>query len=257
MSALGSGRHASLPGGTERRELKLLPFAITRVAWLLALLSLAGCEQVYRQRAEQQRSSAESKIASSEYAEAVALYEASLDGTPESALVHYKLGLLYDEKLSQPISAVHHFQRYLALAPDGVHAKDVKNMIKEDQLKMIAHYGNGATIPQQEAVRLKNDNLALRKQILDLRAELEAASRARALALKSLGKGAAGLRQEQIQKDLVPGVQTYTVEKGDTLASISRKFYKTPGRWKRIQDANFNTMEGTAKLKVGMVLMIP
>ncbi len=224
---------------------------------LFSLFSLSGCEQVYRQRAEQQRAAAESKIAAGEYQAGISLYEASLDESPESAVIHYKLGLLYDEKLSQPMSAVHHFQRYLVLAPDGPHVKDVQNMIKEDQLKLITRYGNGATIPQQEAVRLKNDNLALRKQILDLRAELEASSKARALALKNLGKAGTAFRQEQVQKELVPGVQTYTVMKGDTLASISRKFYKTPGRWKRIQDANFNTMEGTAKLKVGMVLMIP
>jgi len=225
---------------------------------VFSLFSLSGCEQLYRQRAEQQRSAAELKLADEEFEAAVALYEASLDGTPESAAIHYKLGLLYDGKLAQPMSAVHHFQRYLVLAPEGPHAKDVKGMIEEDQLKLITQYGHGATIPQQEAVRLKNDNFALRKQVLELRGELEASSRARAQMLKSLGKGAsAAFRQEQVQKELVPGVQTYTVQKGDTLASISRKFYNNPGRWKRIQDANFNAMEGTAKLKVGMVLMIP
>ena len=48
------------------------------------------------------------------------------------------------------------------------------------------------------------------------------------------------------------------MQPGDTLASISRKFYKNnSARWKDIQDANFNALEGTAKLKPGMVLMIP
>jgi nucleoid-associated protein YgaU len=235
-------------------------FRTPKARALLAMLALApmtGCEQLYIQRAEEQRSAAELKINSGEYEAAVALYEASLDGTPASAAIHYKLGLLYDEKLAEPMSAVHHFRRYLALAPDGVHAKDAEGMIKEDQLKLITQYGHGATIPQQEAVRLKNDNLALRKQVLDLRDELEASSRARAQMLKSLGKSGTAYREEQIQKDLIPGVQTYTVQKGDTLASISKKFYNNPGRWKRIQDANFNAMEGTAKLKIGMVLMIP
>ena len=48
------------------------------------------------------------------------------------------------------------------------------------------------------------------------------------------------------------------MQKGDTFAAISRKFYKNnSARWKVIQTANFGDMEGTAKLKPGMVLMIP
>ncbi len=223
--------------------------ALAAVAFLFS-----GCDQIYRQHHEQLRDAAESRAAAKEYKEAVALYEASLDETPESALIHYKLGLLYDGKLGQPVSAVHHFQRYLDLAPEGSHAKDVRNMIAEDNLKLLTRYGNGATIPQHEAVRLKNDNLALRKQVLELRTELEAAAEARAQILKSLGRSTA---PEQTQKDLVPGVRTYTVQRGDTLASISRKFYKSPAHWKRIQDANFNIMRGAATLKTGMVLMIP
>jgi len=227
-------------------------------AWgALVLICFSGCEKIYQQHASRQQANADLKSAAGEHQAAVELYESALDGTPESAEIHYKLGMLYDEKLKQPINAVHHFQRYLALAPEGAHASDVKNFIKEDQLKMVTRFGNGATIPQQEAVRLKNDNFALRKQVLDLRAELEAASKARALALKNAGTGAKAARGAQVQKPLVPGVKTYTVTPGDTLASISRKFYGNSGRWKRIQDANFNTMEGTARLQPGMVLMIP
>ena len=63
---------------------------------------------------------------------------------------------------------------------------------------------------------------------------------------------------EQTQKPLLPGVRTYTVGPGDTFASIARKFYKNnAARWKDIQDTNFGTVEGTAKIKPGMVLMIP
>jgi len=221
----------------------------------LAFLPLTGCEQIYRQHTNQLRDAADAKASAGEYKAAVPLYEASLDGMEETAVVHYRLGMIYDQHLDQPLNAIHHFQRYLDLAPDGVHAKDVQNMIAEDRLKLVTRYGNGATIPQQEAIRLKNANLELRQQVLDLRAELEAASQARAEALKLLGKNAP--RPQQVQKELIPGVRTYTVQQGDTLASISRKFYKNPAQWKRIQDANFNRMEGTAILKAGMVLMIP
>jgi nucleoid-associated protein YgaU len=51
--------------------------------------------------------------------------------------------------------------------------------------------------------------------------------------------------------------RTYTVQKGDTLASIARKFYKSAQRYKDIQDANQNLLQGGVDLKVGQVLIIP
>ena len=41
---------------------------------------------------------------------------------PASADVHYKLGLIYDDKLNDPLNALHHFKRFLALEPTGKRA---------------------------------------------------------------------------------------------------------------------------------------
>ena len=225
------------------------------VAVCSALL-LAGCEQMWQDKAERNLAQAEKKYALKEYPEAVLLYEAALDGTPKTAEIHYKLGLIYEEKIAVPVSAIHHFQRYLELAPKGAHAREAQKFLKEDQFKLSAALGNGATISQEEAKRIKNSNLELQKKIVALKEELDAAQKAKAAGPKAVaGKGAA---PEQTQKPLTPGVRTYTVQPGDTLASISRKFYKNnAARWKEIQTANFGRMEGTAKLKPGMVLMVP
>jgi LysM repeat protein len=218
---------------------------------LVATFALTSCDQLLKNHSEQKLDLAEKKDAEGDFAGAVPMYEGSLDGTPKTAVIHYKLALIYDEHLGQPISALHHFQRYLELAPEGPHAKEVKGFIKEDQLKLTASQGHGATVPQEEAARLKNDNLALRKQVVQLQGQLQQQALL-ARALKTSGG-----KLEQVQKELVPGMRTYTVDQGDTLASISRKFYKSAARWKDIQDANFNALEGTAKLKPGMTLMIP
>jgi len=51
---------------------------------------------------------------------------------------------------------------------------------------------------------------------------------------------------------------TYTVQKGDTLIELSRKFYGTDGEWKRILEANATTLKGDAKaIAPGMKLVIP
>jgi len=53
------------------------------------------------------------------------------------------------------------------------------------------------------------------------------------------------------------GSHTYTVKEGDTLASISRKFYKTSKRWRDIRDANEKKIDDPDNLKAGLTLTIP
>ena len=51
---------------------------------------------------------------------------------------------------------------------------------------------------------------------------------------------------------------TYTVQKGDTLIELSRKFYGNEAEWKRILEANATTLKGDAKaIAPGMKLVIP
>ena len=51
---------------------------------------------------------------------------------------------------------------------------------------------------------------------------------------------------------------TYTVQKGDTLMALSRKFYGSESDWKRILDANSGVLKGDKEgLRPGMKLTIP
>ena len=51
------------------------------------------------------------------------------------------------------------------------------------------------------------------------------------------------------------GYQTYTIKKGDTLGSISKKFFGTTTKWKLI--AETNNISNPASIKIGQVLEIP
>lgn len=52
--------------------------------------------------------------------------------------------------------------------------------------------------------------------------------------------------------------QTYEVQSGDTLATIASDFYDDPAQWRRIYDANKDTIgPDPDKLKIGMKLTIP
>jgi tetratricopeptide (TPR) repeat protein len=216
---------------------------------LLCLFLIAGCDEAFQNNSLRARQNAEKKFNEGDYRGAIQFYEAALDGSEKTAEIHYSLALIYDEKINDQdgkIHAIHHFQRYLELAPAGPHAKDARNFINEDQLKLLTSLSKGALLTQDDAARLKNDNLMLRKQLTELRA----------MPRYSPQKGGAPGEPNR-QMPIPPGARTYIVEPGDTLASISRKFFKTAERWKDIQDMNFNSLGGTAKLKPGMTLIIP
>ena len=218
-----------------------------RAIFLAALLGLplAGCDQIFEKVRAGETQTAEKKIAAGDFRGAVALYETALDGTAKTAEVHYKLALLYDDKLKQPLDALHHLQRYLELTPAGGHARDARAYKKEGEARLLTQLGKGSPMTQQEAVRLKNENQLLRDQLTALRAQ------------KALPAATMNARGEAVQKAIPPGARTHTVQPGETLSMIAQKYFKNKGRWKDIQDANFNAMEGTVKIRPGMTLIIP
>jgi LysM repeat protein len=206
-------------------------------------LGMAGCDRMITPRSAQIIKDAESKTADGNFLRAITLYESALDDSPRSADVHYRLALLYDDKLHDPLHALHHFKRYLTLAPSGPHAADVKNFMKKAELELGTSLSGDSVVSRSEAARLKNENLALRKELEDLRAHRT----------PDLTKP----DSRTADKKTGAGPHTYTVREGDTLASISRKFYKSSGRWKKIRDANRDAIQDPAKLKPGTTLTIP
>lgn len=201
-------------------------------------LSAASCDRMITPRNAQIIKDAENKTADGNFLRAITLYESALDDSPRAADVHYRLALLYDDKMHDPLHALHHFKRYLTLAPSGPRANDVKNFMKKDELELGTTLSGDSVVSRAEAARLKNENLALHKEVEDLRAHRQPET-------KTAEKKPGG------------SSRTYVVQEGDTLASISRKFYKSSGRWKKIRDANKSVIDDPAKLKPGMTLTIP
>ncbi|MDQ6810106.1 MAG: tetratricopeptide repeat protein [Verrucomicrobiota bacterium] len=138
-------------------------------------LMLTGCDRMVTPRSSQTVKDADAKATDGDFSHAIALYETALDGTPKSADIHYRLALLYDDKMSDPLNALHHFKRYLALAPTGTHANDAKNFMKRDELALVTNLSGDSVVSRTEASRLKNENLTLRKELEDQRARAKTA----------------------------------------------------------------------------------
>ena len=239
-------RRTDNPQPRRSRSFSLRPASVN-LNWLcLSLLfvcGVAGCDRFGSSRYTQLMQDADNKSEQGDVERAVNLYEAALDDSPRSAEVHYKLALLYDDKLNDPVSALHHFKRYLALSPNGPHAKDVKDSIKRDEIAALTALSGDSVITRAEAARLRNENLTLHKQLEERAASRTALEKSEENNARKAGSKKAG--------------QTYVVRSGDTLVSISRKFYKSPKRWKAILEANKRNIRDPKDLTVGQTLVIP
>ena len=188
---------------------------------------------------------ADQKAAEGDYLRSISMYEAALDDDgPHCADIHYKLALLYDDKMNDPLNALHHYKRYLTLEPTGTHASEVKNFMKRNEVTLATTLSGDSIVTRGEAARLKNENLALRKQLEERAAKIRLADKTDGPGAPAEGPKAAGNRH-------------YVVQNGDTLYSIARKFYKSPSRWKQIRDANRSKLAGGTRLEPGETLTIP
>lgn len=206
----------------------------------VVLVALSGCDRMFSRDSARAISEADRKVSTGDFRGALRLYESALDGTAATADAHYKLALLYDDKLKRPRDAVHHLDRYIELAPTGPRARDAKTMKAENEKRLSAAVSAGSPMSQAEAVKLKNRNADLEKKLVELQ----------------MRKPATPFVRGKVDK-APPGARSHTVEPGDTLASIARKYYRNQAKAKDILDANYNSLGGKDVIRIGQVLIIP
>ena len=142
-----------------------------------ALVSGAACNRMVTPPRVQLIKDADARVQSGDLLVAINLYECALDGSPGSADIHYRLAMLYDEKMKDPLNAMHHFKRYLTVAPSGPRVEEVKNYMKQNELALLTDLSGDTVVSRGEAARLRNENLSLRQQLEDKRlAELRTAA---------------------------------------------------------------------------------
>ena len=220
-------------------------------SWFVAAVFLAGCDRVsFNNGGDHAYEQAEQKRSAQDYRSAVSFYEKALDSTTKAADAHFRMGMIYDANLDDAVGAVHHFKRYLEIQPNGPHAKEARANLDRLELKLATSLAGGTLITHAEAAKLRQENKDLKDQLAQ-RPVLPAPVASPGVVLT--GEAAA----LEAQRHPAPGTRTYVVQSGDSLASISRKFYGNKTRAKDIQDANMNNVPDERKLKPGVTLIIP
>lgn len=143
--------------------------SILSAAAAVSMLTMSGCDLLTVSQTGRNIREGNEAMVRGEVPRALQHYEAALDGTMLSAEAHYRLGLLYEDQMKNEVGALHHFERYLELAPQGQFATDVKGYVDRLRLLIVSRLADGPVMPAREATRLKNENLALKQQLADLR----------------------------------------------------------------------------------------
>ena len=147
------------------------------------MVSVTGCDLLTITQSGRGIREGNDAVLRGEFQKAVQHYESALDGTMLTAEAHYRLGLVYEDKLKNNVAALHHFERYIELAPQGQFATDVRGYAERLRLVIASRLAEGTVVPAREATRLKNENLELRQEIAELR---EQQSRAKTSALRTV-----------------------------------------------------------------------
>lgn len=213
------------------------------------------------------------------------------DDAPESQL---SVGLIYAEHIKDPLSAIYHFRKYLALRPNGPLTLQVRQRIDAATREFARTLPAQPLENQLQRVdlvaaldRLKQENEALKQELADVRAgrnpvsvpglensavpanpatagvnfSLETMPTVRTRPANPTPRIAPATQtppaSPAVTRQPATGPRQHTVQPGDTLSKLSQQYYGNRTRWRDIYAANRGVMKSESDLKVGTVLKIP
>jgi LysM repeat protein len=133
-----------------------------------ALLFTACDKDDPRYEAEDERNphfeDAQKAIHNRDYVAAVKSYENALRKSPKVASAHYELGMLYSEKLGEPIGAIYHLQKYLTERPSSDKAEMAKGHLDNARINFAATLPNSPVQNAELFAKIQAENFTLKKE---------------------------------------------------------------------------------------------
>lgn len=185
---------------------------------------------------------------------------------PES---HLEVGYIYLRTMKDPVRAIYHFDRYLQFKPQSPQSAQVRQLIETAQKEFARQLpaepfeGELDRIDLMDLVKtLKLENDDLKRELMgaiarvdQLEKVLGKARRAAPVQSVSSSNTLSPISESSSDPNSVP--RTYTVQSGDTLSAISKRFYGTSSRYIDIFQANRDRLSSEGALRVGQVIRIP
>lgn len=110
-----------------------------------------------------------------DYRGAADSFERAVEANPRSASAHFELGLLYEQQLNEPATAVFHFERFLKLRPASDRAEIVRQRVSNCKMELAKLFLIAPNAPsvQKEVDKLKSEVERLGLENTQLRRHLD------------------------------------------------------------------------------------
>lgn len=253
------------------------------IIWILAFAYLAllgGCApggvEVVSEIDEKQYQLAQDFKKEGRTEEALSAFLRVIDARRDAPESHLEAGYIYLRTLKDPVRAIYHFDRYLQFKPQSAQATQVRQLIETAekefarQLPARPYEGDLERIDLMELVKsLKQENDTLKRELVAAQARVQQlqnlVGQARRMPAPQSGSRASTTVRQTPVAPVAPSTppnpaevpRAYTVQSGDTLSTISTRFYGTPSRWIDIYQANRDRLSSENALRVGQEIRIP
>lgn len=167
---------------------------------------------------------------------------------------HLCAGRIYLEVYNDPVYAIYHFREFLLQSIDAREKAIVTQLIDTAKKKFIKDMpgSNSSLDPNLDIIdvakRLREENVSLRGMVKELRERCSALESKKSTVYRAVASE---------QRSPVVGKRKYVVQPGDTLSTISKKYYGSANFWKKIFEANQDQIPYPNALTVGQEIIIP
>ena len=197
------------------------------------VILLTGCAQEKLNLDEKEERSKEMQQARAHAAEknwkaAEQAYSMILVENGSFARPHLDLALIYQQRLTNYLYAIYHYEQYLKKRPQSG-----KRLFIEDQCRSL----------EESLAR------ALIKKY-DLKPDIQPR-------MPTSSKVTDASNKEKTSRETQSVYRIYHVRSGDTLSKIAKEFCGDSNRWNEIYQLNRKTLQSPASVRVGQTLILP
>lgn len=248
----------------------------------LLIASLPGCApsgvEILSETDEKQYQLAQDYKGRGQVEDALSAFHRVIDARRDAPESHLEAGYIYLHELKDPVRAIYHFDRYLQYKPQSPQAPQVRQLVETAQkefarqLPAQPYQGGLDRIDLMELVKnLKQENEGLKRELMAAQGQVQqlknVVGQARRMPQQVQSPQAAASPVQPSARVTAPVASSspdpasvprkHVVQSGDTLSTISKRYYGTPSRWIDIYQANRDRLRSENALKVGQEIRIP
>ncbi len=255
------------------------------------MLSAGGCdfaseENIVKEVNEPHYQRAMEELRRGNQQEAMSAFLKVVEKRKDAPESHLELGRIYLNDMNDPIFAIYHFRKFLEVHPNSSASMQVRQMIDTAKKRYAASlpespFENNIRRLELEEMwqKVQKENLELKQKLSEATEKLDkmeaiarinvanreqvvARSSANVASRQDVANASASQSQSKqkrgssvvVARDIPP---SYVVQPGDTLSSISKRYYGSVRRWKDIYKANRDRLASPESVRPGQTLRLP